>query len=146
MAVTHKWVAPEAAATVMTTALDGLANGAYSAVSTAIANETGLYPYMAVEVYLASLTPAAGGYVALYLLPTVDATNYEDGGGAVAPPTGSLIAMMDLRNAAAAQRRMRYDIPIPPLGFYLVLYNGSGVALAANSNTIKTRRYYDAMV
>jgi hypothetical protein len=145
MASTFKHTTPEAIQTALTTELNSLANGAYSNASGAIDNLTGLYTHMALELYLDSLTPVAGQTIAVYLVPSIDGTNYEDGGGAVAPPAISYLCSFDLRAAAAAQRRAQTDIPIPPFAFKLILGNlaiTSGVALAAANNTLKYRRYY----
>ena len=144
MATTFEWVAPEAIQTALSTDLNGLANGSYSAVSVAINNESDLYQFINLELYLASLTPVAGQSVGVYLLPSVDATNYVDGGGAVAPPAETLIAVFSLSTSAGAKWRAAVNIPIPPLSFVLVIGNltiGSGVAFAANSNTLKYRRH-----
>lgn len=144
MASTMKWAAPESIATALSAELNSLANGSYSAASGAIDNATGLYTHMALELYLASLTPVAGQQVAIYLVPSIDGTNYEDGGGAVAAPSVSFLCAFDLRAATAAQYRAQVNIPIPPFAFKLILQNvtiTSGVALASSGNTLKYRRY-----
>lgn len=122
--------------------LNGLANGAYSIASGVIENEA--YTYMALELNLASLTPVAGQQVAIYLLPSLDGTNYEDGGGAVAPPNIAFLCAIDLRAATAAQRRVVTDLFVPPFNFKLVVQNVSiagGVAFASSGNTLKYRLY-----
>lgn len=141
---TLKWEAPEAIATTLSTELNSLADGSYSNASSAIGNATGLYGWMLLELSLASLTPTAGGFVAVYLLPSADGTNYEDGGGSTAPPAGSFIASFDLSTSTGAKRRVRWNIPIPPLAFKLVALNKSGATLAASGNTLKYRRYTGA--
>lgn len=145
MASTFKWTTPEAIQTALSTELNSLANGSYSAASAAIDNLTGLYTHMALELYLASLTPVAGQMISIYLVPTIDGTNYEDGGGAVAAPNVSYLCSFDLRSATAAQYRAVAEIPIPPFSFKLIVANvtiTSGVALASSGNTLKYRRYY----
>ena len=148
-ALVHKWLAAEAITSALTTELNALANGAYSAASAAIDNSAGLYPFMALELYLGSLTPAAGQYCAAYILYCLDGTNYEDGGGAVAPAAATLAAVFDLTVSAGVKWRMRVGIPIDPYPFKLVLVNGavtSGVALAATTNLLRYSRYYDQVV
>lgn len=145
MASTFKWATPENIATALSTELNSLANGSYSNASGAIDNATGLYQFMQLELYLASLTPVAGQSVAVYLLPTLDATNYADGGGAVAPSSGAFLCSFELRAAAATQRRVSRILEIPPLSFTLVVNNvtiTSGVAFASSGNTLKYRRFY----
>lgn len=138
---TQKWLAPEAIQSALTTELNSLADGAYSAASAAIDNAADLYQFMSLELNLASLTPTTSPYVAIYLLPSVDGTNYVDGGGSVAPPANTLIAVFDLSTSAGVKWRAATNILIPPLKFKLVLLNEANVALAASGNTLKYRRY-----
>lgn len=139
---TIKWLAPEATASALTTELNSLANAGVSSASAAIDNETGLYRYISVELYLASLNPTGTPIVQVYLTPSLDATNFED----ATPPTFSLLTTFDLATGAAAKRRVRYNIPIPPLQFKLIVKNGSGVAFASSGNTLKYRRHYEQVV
>ena len=141
MASIFKWVAPESIATALTTDLNSLANGSYSAASAAIDNETDLYTHLDLEVYLGSLTPTGTPTVSAYLVPSVDGTNYTDGGGATAPPIETLIAVLSLSTSTGAKYRSATNIPIPPLKFKLILLNSSGVALASSGNTLKYRRH-----
>lgn len=134
---TVKWVAPEAIASALTTDLNSLGNGSVSAASAAIDNETGLYQYISLELYLASLNPTGTPIVQVYLISTLDATNYDD----TTPPTFCLLTTFDLATGSATKRRTRWNIPIPPLSFKLLVKNGSGVAFASSGNTLKYRRY-----
>jgi hypothetical protein len=134
---TVKWVAPEAIASALTTELNSLANGGVSSASGAIDNETGLYQYISLELYLGSLNPTGTPIVQVYLISTLDATNYDD----TTPPTFNLLTTFDLTTGATAKRRTRWNIPIPPLAFKLIVKNGSGVAFASTTNTLKYRRY-----
>ena len=139
---TDTWGTPESIGTALSTALDALGNGSYSAASSAITNGSGtVYKYMALELYLASLTPSGTPYIEVYLLPTVDATNYVDGGGATAPPAETLLAVFSLSTSASTKRRAVSNLLIPPFDFKLVLKNASGVSLAASGSTLKYRRY-----
>lgn len=138
---TQKWVAPEAIASALTTELNSLADGAHSAVSAAIDNATDLYQFMSLELNLASLTPATNPYIAVFMLVSVDGTNYVDGGSSVAPPLNTLIAVFDLSTSAGVKLRAAHNIPIPPLKFKLVLLNEANVALASSGNTLEYRRY-----
>jgi hypothetical protein len=130
-----KWATPATSANALTTELNSLANAATSAASAAIDNATDKYLYMAVDVTLASLTPTAGGYLAVYLLPAVDGTNYSD------ITQSQLVATLALTTTASAKRVSLGNIPIPPFSFKLALENRSGVALGASGNVLATRRY-----
>lgn len=143
---TVSWATPETIGTILSTELNSLANGGYSAASGVIDNAAGLYMYMSVVIDLATLTPTAGAYLALYLLPAIDGSSYEDGGGATAPPNGSVIATFDLSTSAGAKKRARTNILIPPYKFKLVLLNGSGVALNASTNTLQYARHNEAVI
>lgn len=138
---TIKWAVTEAIQSALTTELNSLANAAYSAVSAVIDNEADLYQFMALELVLASLTPTGTPSCSVYLLPAVDDTNYPDGGGATAPPLGTLIAVFDLSTSATAKRRTAVNIAIPPYKFKLLVLNSAGPALASSGNTLKYSRY-----
>lgn len=138
---TDSWGSPESIASALTTELNSLANGSYSNASSAITNGSGLYKYMSLELALASLTPSGSPYVNVYLLPTIDGTNYVDGGGATAPPAETLIATFSLSTSTGTKRRAVANLLIPPYDFKLVALNGSGVTLGASGNTLKYRRH-----
>jgi hypothetical protein len=137
---THKYATPESPTSLITTGLDSLANGA-RAVSAAVDNATGLYLYADFECNFASAAFAAGAYVSLYLLESIDATNYEDGSTSVTPTAQALIANIPFRNATAAQIHAARGIVLPPTNFKILLINNTGVALAASGSTLKCIRY-----
>lgn len=137
MATTHKWTAPSTTLTsYLTTELDALTTGSYTNASSAIDNTSNLHLWMAVHLHLGSLTPTGTPYCALYLLPAFDGSVYVDGGGATAPPAGSLVAVFDLSTSTGAKERSAV-FAIPPASFKLVLFNSTGVSLAASGNTVK---------
>jgi hypothetical protein len=143
MAQTFKWVAGEGATSALTTELNSLASNAFSSASAAIDNTTGLYPWMDVELYLASFTPGSGSpYCAMWIIYSLDGTNYEktpNGSSGDKPPD----AIFPLEaSVAQASRVVIPNIPIPPLKFKLILRNVSGAALASSGNTLKYNRHY----
>lgn len=137
---TFTWATPDAIATALSTDLNSLADGSYSAASSAINNETGLDLYLDLELVLASLTPTGQPYCAIFLLPTLDGTNYEDTPNASSMP----IAIFSFSTATAAKRKMMSNILIPPLSFKLVVLNDMNVALAASGNTLKYRLHSES--
>jgi hypothetical protein len=143
MATTSKWTAPEAIASALTTELNALANGSISAASSAIDNETGLYLYMSVELALATLTPTGTPYCNLYLVKSVDGTNFEDLNVSMGH---EVIAVFPMATTAAAKRIAVANILIPPLQFKLAVENQTGVSLAASGSTLKYRRHYEQQV
>jgi len=133
---------PTNIATALSTELNSLANGAYSAASAAIDNTSTKHLYMALQLRLASLTPgAANTGISVYLLPAVD-TTYPDGGGAVVPgPENYLCCFAPLSTSAGAKARDMAGLPVPPFAFKLVLLNGAGVALATSGSTLAYKLY-----
>ena len=138
MANLIKWGTPETITTLHTTTLDGLTTNTLSAAGTAYDNGTTKATFAAFEVYLASLTPAAGGYVALYLAPRPDGSNYADVKREYAH---QLIGTLALDTAAATKRIVLPGVQIPPTAFYVYLDNQAGVTLASSGNTVKILPY-----
>lgn len=140
MATTFKWVAPEALQTYHTTALNSLADGSYTTIGAAITNETDLYQYINVELFLAALSPTAGAFVDVWMYPTMDATNFASDSNAL--QTSNLLCTFQLGiTASTVQRLVRTNIPIPPLDFKVNVRNKSGVTLSSSNNTLKYRRH-----
>lgn len=143
MASIGKWNAPSATATVLTTELNSLANGSMTAASSAIANQTNLDIYVDIEVSLASLSPTAGAYVALYIALAVDGTNYPAPAAAdMRLSSTQLLCVIPIgTTAATAQRVAARSVVIPPGTFKIYLDNQTGAALNASSNTVKFNAY-----
>lgn len=135
---TLSWVAPEAIATALTTELNSLANGGLCTASSAIDNETDLYEYVEVELALASLNPTGSPYLLLYLVKSVDGTNYEDSNTTM---SHQVVATLPVATGSATKRVCVGNILIPPCKFKLAVQNQTNVTLAAASNTVKYRRY-----
>jgi len=145
MAGTFKWAAPEAIATYYTTELNSLGNGTFVAVGAEIANETDLYFYIAFELVLASLSPAAGAYVDIWINYQPDGTNYAD--PAKPLQTSAQLCQLQLdTTASTAQRIVSRACAILPMDFKLQLRNGAGVSFGASGNTLKYRRFNDQVI
>lgn len=142
MATTFKWLAPEAIQTYYTTELNSLGNTSFAAVGAEVTNETDLYPYIMFEVVLASLSPAAGAYLDIWIDYQPDGTNYSDPGKPL--QTSSLLCSIQLDTTAATAQRINSALcTIMPIDFKLQLRNMAGVAFNASGNTLKYRRFYD---
>lgn len=89
--------------------------------------------------------PSAGGYVALYLIPAVDGTNYTDGDDSVAPPVNLLIATFPVRAVSTAQRVSAIGLRLPNGKFKPLVINVSGQAMTNtdNENVLSYRPYYE---
>ncbi len=141
MANIGKWNAPSATLTVLSAELDTLASGAMSAASAPIANQTNLNLYADIEVNLASVSFAAGSYVALYILEAVDGTNYPAQSDAdLRLTTTQLLVAIPTGVAASAQRVVVRNVVIPPGIFEIKLDNQTGVTLSTG-NTVKFNMY-----
>jgi hypothetical protein len=128
-------------ATALSTELNSLANNAASAASAAI--DAATLGYTRVDLELAvtfAVAPTAGTYLDIYCLPTLDGTNYADGGVGVVPNDALRIARCSVRAVATAQRLVAFGAAIPPLSVKLLVYNNAtGQALTASGHTLKYR-------
>jgi hypothetical protein len=144
MASTIKWTTPSTAETILSLT-SAVASSAYVGVSSAITNATGLYQYAALEFNSSLTNAAAGGFVSVWLYPTLDLTNYADSTGK-SLQTASLMATIALDvTAASAQRVVLTNIPIPPFDFKMNMYNGTGSSMSSGT-TLTMVRYYEQVV
>lgn len=139
---TAKWGAPEAATTILGSGLNSLADGAYSALGTEVDNETDRYLYGNFELNLASLSPTTGAYVALYLVPSVDGTNYPDVSNTRPPGEEYRVGTFTIdTTATSTSLHTATNILIPPFKFKCMVLNECNVALNATGNSVDIRRH-----
>jgi hypothetical protein len=142
MATEQKWEAPAAVQTYLTTELNSLADGG-NKLGGSIDNETdGTNEFFAnLELLVATQGSArdSGATVDVYLLPSVDGTNYCYGADATDPPESAYVGSFVLDAATTARYVTLHNLPIPPLKFKLLVINNTGQALAATTNTLKYR-------
>jgi len=143
MANIGKWNTPSSVASVLTTELNSLGSGSMSAASGAINNDTNLDIYVDLELVLASLSPTAGAFVAIYIAEAIDGTNYPAPSAADQRlQTNALLCTFALSTTAAtAQRLVARNVVIPPGKFKIYLDNQAGVAFGASGNTLKMLPY-----
>lgn len=118
-------------------ALTSLGNGAYTApdaVVTPAANATVLDFRL---VLPSAITPAAGGVIALYLLPEVDGTNYPSppGASAASPPARYYAGGYDLIGSAVTVLDI-LDMKCPDYPFKPLLFNNGSVAFPASGTFV----------
>ena len=144
MASTFKWTATSTV-DVIFSLTSAIATSSYAGVSSAIANGTsGLYPYAALELVSTALSPTAGGYIDIWLYPTIDGTNYADADKFL--QTASLLCTFQVDTAAAtAQRITKWNIGLPPLDFKMEMRNETGGNLSSGTK-LNLVRYYDQVV
>lgn len=129
--------------TVLSTGLNSLGNNTMSAASSTYDNSTNLDLYVDIEVVLASLSPASGAYVAIYVLEAPDGTNFPAQSDADLRLTSSqLLAVIPIgTTASTAQRVTARNVLLPPAKIQFKLDNQAGVSLNASGNTVKVLPY-----
>lgn len=129
-----------------TRTLDSLADNEWTHLSDAIDNSSTKYMMADIEVYLASMTAGTTGdeAIELYLLPSVDGTNYGDW-------TGDGITDLQEHNqyyigsvtisqsGAGTKRGTLRNVSLPNGYFKIGVRNRANAALAASGSTIKWR-------
>lgn len=137
-----KWSAVSSAVTALSTELDSLGDGSYSAAGSVVdnASEHNVYGDFELHVSFGS-APSGDGFISLYLLTALDGTNYQDGGGSVAPPHTAWRGNFPLRAVTDAQRVHLHGIVLPPSKFKAVIRNSSGQAFPSSGSTVKLYTY-----
>lgn len=136
-----KWSALGSITTYLDDELDALGDG-NNKIGAEIDNAADKHTFMLLELYLAAQGAArdSGAFIPVYIIKSVDGSNYEFGGDALDPPAGSLVGIFTL-DADTAARYVGLEIPIPPCKFKILVMNETGQALAATGNTLKYRTY-----
>lgn len=144
MAAKVGWDDTTSVDTLLTTDLDSLANAA-RAISSAVENsERDLYGDLELVVRYAAGPPTAGTKIAeVYIVPSVDGTNYAEGSTSVTPQKALLVASFEARSpsTSAVERLIVLGITIPPRTHKYLLVNTSGQAYYSADNTLKIKRY-----
>lgn len=127
--------------TVMSTELNALGASTGKAISSAIDNSdpmAALDLFDNLELAVDFVTaPTAGTVIEVYLLPSVDGSNYPDGSTSILPQASLYVGGFVVRNDAAAQRMVLRGIPLPPGLFKYVVQNTTNQAFPASGSTLK---------
>ncbi len=141
MSNTILWSSPSALTTLLTTELNSFASGT-GVITSAITNETSKYQYMSLELVATWGSSPTNGYISVYLLSTMDGTNYSDGAApSTLPHSSTLKINIPLRATTNQQRVIIDNIAIPPYYFKLFLVSVAGQTMASSGNTLKVRYY-----
>ena len=149
MAKAIKWSSPSAASSgnaIAGTALNALANDA-RVIGSEIDNETGKHMYADFELLCDfASNPSAGGYVALYLIPSLDGTNYADGDASIVPAESLLVGAFPVQANTNDQRIHLRGVLLPPLKFKPLVVNKSGQAFTSDNDHALSYRTYNEEV
>lgn len=143
-ATTSRQGAYSASATIaLSTQMATLAAAAYCAPSAAIDNSAALDLYDDLELVVSlAATPVVNTLVEVYIIPSIDGTNYADASSTVAPSPNLYVGGFPVRAVTTAQRIMIRGIPIPPGSFKYQVRNGTAVAFTATAAPVLRRRPY----
>lgn len=139
-----QYTAADAPVTVLSTELNSLADATLASLSSAQSNDqTGEFDIMCdAELVIAAQgsARAADAVVELYIVPTLDGTNYPD------TSTDELLApyyvgSFPLDAATTSRRVVIEGLRLPNSDFKVGAKNDTGQAFAASGSTIKLARY-----
>lgn len=131
-----------AADDVGSTLLDNLAADGATAATAAIDNSTDRWAYADLELVLGDFAtaPSAGGTIDVYILPSLDGTNYATVDGNGVPPAHALLTQLSATDQDN-QRLIALDLPVPPTLFKLVVVNGLDQPFPSTANELKVYRH-----
>lgn len=135
------WQAPAAIATYLSTELNSLADQG-NKLGAEIDNETNRDRFLSVELNVAApASRTAGGFVSLWILYSLDGTNFSTGSDSIDPEFGAHLGNFGLPGDTTAHRAPVIHATIRPYKFKLLVINETGVAFAASGNTLKHRTF-----
>lgn len=123
---------------LMTTELNSLTTTGTATASAGHDNTSDGYLYGDFELVITYGTnPTAGSLIELWLIRSVDGTNYED-----SPPASGCVGAFKLAATTSAQRLIIPDVRLPSGKFkaYIVAKT-TGQTAAASGNTLKVMKY-----
>lgn len=134
------WKAALSYASAFGTEINSLASASTAISSVVIDNTTALYTDGWISWSLNATTTAGVSYLTFYILPlNEDGTTYGDNiaGGTAVPDAQYIVGTAQVQPPASGNIvGTLYIGAIPPSKFKLAVYNGTGAALGASTNTI----------
>ena len=122
--------------TVLTTELNSLASGAFSALGPAYDNTTNLDQMAAIDFVLATFDPTTvPPSLALFMAQSLDGTNYEDAPSATNVGSHMRVLSLNVLDTSSAKRIITPRFWIPPGKVKFALYQLCGVAFNASGST-----------
>ena len=127
----------ESQGTVLTTELNNLADGAWSAAGTEYDNSADLIQYFKLRLAVDFVSaPSTGGFVSVYAITALDGTNYETLDSDNDPRAGKLVATIEVIDTTAAQIRDSGIFSLPPCKTKFILKDSTGQAFPASGSTV----------
>lgn len=134
---TENWSASTSRGNLLTTQLNALANGSYSAVGTELDNATNKDRFaVAVLTCTWGSAPTLNATVELYAVCAVDGTNYEDGSASLRYPYDAFCGVFQCYNNTSAQILVTRPFELRPFKTKFAVYNGSGQNMPASGTTV----------
>jgi len=124
------------------TTLTSLASGGWTSLSDEIDNSTNKYMLADIYIELGSAAFTAGSTFEVYVIPTVDGTNYPTWTTGTADETENFnhfVGSVNTSGGTAAQKMILTNIPLPSGKYKFGFRNKGGVVLAASANTVYWR-------
>jgi hypothetical protein len=114
-------------------------------VSAAQTNTSSGMLFARVELNQGATTGATtgAGTADLYLLASVDDTNFAKGSTTVAPSDADVVFSYEA--SSVAQRLVSYEIRLPPMDFKWCLENNYGVQLSTGTNVLRAIYYTESV-
>lgn len=126
--------------------LNSLASNTYSGLSDEIDNSATGYTHIDLYMELGSAAfTGVGSGIEIYLVPSVDGTNYPTWTGSVSTDepenTAHFVGFMSTTASTAAQKMTLRAVELPPGKYKWAIRNRSGVGLNASGNALYWRPY-----
>jgi hypothetical protein len=126
--------------------IDSLLDNEWTDLSDEIDNSSLKYLFADLELVLGSVTfVGTDSAIEIYLVPSIDDTNYPDWTGNVTTDEQEnnkhFVGSMTTTGAVGAQRMTLRAVNMPPGKFKFGIRSRAGVTLAASGNTLKYRRW-----
>lgn len=138
------YLAAAAAVTWTSGGPNSLATNTYSGLSDEIDNSTTKYTHVDLYLELGSAAfSGSGSGIEVYLVPSVDGTNYPTWTGSVSTDetenTAHFVGFMTTTASTAAQKMTLRAVELPPGKYKWALRNRGGVGLPASGNALYWR-------
>lgn len=135
---TEKWSAGTSrSGAALTTELNALATGSYSAVGPELDNGTNLDVWCIAVLSCDWVSaPTLNATVSLFAVVAVDGTNYEDGSSSLRYPQDSFCGVFQVYNTTAAQLVATKPFMLRPFKTKFAVYNQSGQNMPASGTTV----------